>query len=201
MRKPEWLSTPGEQLVEECAHGTPFYDVVIVGSGYGGALAAERLAGAEDVRTGRRLTVCVLERGRERVPGTFPNSFSELPGEVRFSRFDDPLAKGAAEGLFDLRIGKDVSVLVANGLGGGSLVNAGVAAIPPLDVFASDWPTPIREEFSDEGSVNERYRRASAALGVELAEVGPRESQGRIEKHYAFTALTRELHPRRAEIT
>jgi len=36
----------------------------------------------------------VLERGREHLPGTFPNSFSQLPGHLRFSRFDDPSPKG-----------------------------------------------------------------------------------------------------------
>ena len=42
------------------------YDVVVVGSGYGGAIAASRLA-----RAGR--SVCVLERGREIPAGDFPD--------------------------------------------------------------------------------------------------------------------------------
>lgn len=45
------------------------YDVVVVGSGYGGAIAASRLA-----RAGR--TVCVLERGREIAPGHYPTWLS-----------------------------------------------------------------------------------------------------------------------------
>src|SRR5690349_9758152 len=149
MDKPEWLSKGAEILVEQCRRGAPLYDVVVVGSGYGGAVAAARLSGARDAQTGRPLTVCLLERGRERVPGTFPNSFSELPGEVRFSRFDQPQARGTPDGLFDVRIGKDVSVLLANGLGGGSLVNAGVAAMPEPDVFQAGWPSEIREQFAD----------------------------------------------------
>ena len=41
------------------------YDVVVIGSGYGGAIAASRLA-----RAGR--SVCLLERGSERWPGEYP---------------------------------------------------------------------------------------------------------------------------------
>ena len=41
------------------------YGVVVIGSGYGGAILAARLA------QGRSL--CILERGREWIPGTFPN--------------------------------------------------------------------------------------------------------------------------------
>ena len=202
MDKPEWLSKGAELLVERCSRGVPVYDVIIVGSGYGGAVAAARLAGAKDARTGRPLSVCLLERGRERVPGTFPNSFSELPGDVRFSRFDEPQARGAADGLFDVRIGKDVTVLVANGLGGGSLVNAGVAAMPEADVFDDQrWPKEIRAQFADRDAMRLAYERASERLGARLADVAARGEYLRVEKHAAFAELAREHRPERARIT
>lgn len=43
----------------------PLYDVVVIGSGYGGSIAASRCA-----RAGQ--SVCVLERGKEWRPGDFP---------------------------------------------------------------------------------------------------------------------------------
>src|SRR5439155_18501178 len=43
------------------------YSVVVVGSGYGGGIAASRMA-----RAGQ--SVCVLERGREFQPGEYPNT-------------------------------------------------------------------------------------------------------------------------------
>ncbi len=54
------------------------YDVVVVGSGYGGGVAASRLA-----RAGKR--VCVLERGREFVTGEFPSRFPDLRGEMQLT--------------------------------------------------------------------------------------------------------------------
>ena len=52
------------------------YDVIIVGSGYGGGVSASRLA-----RAG--LKVAVLERGREVVTGEFPSRFPDMRNEMR----------------------------------------------------------------------------------------------------------------------
>ena len=46
------------------------YTAVVVGSGYGGGIAASRLA-----RVGQ--DVCVLERGKELQPGEYPNTLVE----------------------------------------------------------------------------------------------------------------------------
>jgi choline dehydrogenase-like flavoprotein/pimeloyl-ACP methyl ester carboxylesterase len=137
-RKASWLSLGFEDLVrsigtsndEEAASGSeakPF-DILIVGSGYGGAVAAAQFAGAK--WHGKPLSVCMLERGVEYLEGMFPGAADELPGHLRFntSRIARPMGK--LEGLFDLRFGPDLNALVANGLGGGSLINAGVM-LPP----------------------------------------------------------------------
>ena len=61
-----------------CDHASikPTYDVVVVGSGYGGSIAASRCA-----RAGQ--TVCVLERGKEWLPGEFPESFLAASKEIQ----------------------------------------------------------------------------------------------------------------------
>ncbi len=150
------LSSSAEELESRLARrpgGEAFdCDLLIVGSGYGGAVAAARLAGRTPLAAPASghappLRVWVLERGQERPPGSFPSRFAEVPGDTRWRTPGAPEARGADEGLFDWHLGSDVSALVASGLGGGSLINAGVMARPDDAVWNDGWPQGIREEL------------------------------------------------------
>ncbi|HXG78831.1 MAG TPA: GMC family oxidoreductase [Methyloceanibacter sp.] len=139
------LSRPLEAL-------KPAYDVVIVGSGYGGGVAASRLA-----RAGQR--VCVIERGKEFLTGSFPSRLPEIRRELQLN--GGKMRSGSRTGLFDFRLGADIHVLVGCGLGGGSLINAGVALEPDARVFAdSVWP----EEIAADGLLALGFKRAAAML-------------------------------------
>jgi cholesterol oxidase len=128
------------------------YDVVVVGSGYGGGVSASRLA-----RAGKK--VCVLERGREVITGEFPSRFPEMKGEMQLR--GKRLATGPETALYDVRLGEDMHVVVGCGLGGGSLVNAGVSLRPDARVFADEvWPGEVRQD----GTLDEGFRRAEAWL-------------------------------------
>lgn len=130
----------------------PRYDVIVVGSGYGGGVTASRLA-----RAGKR--VAVLERGREFATGEFPQKFSALKDEFQVT--GRSFRNGSEQALYDVRLGRDMHVLVACGLGGGSLVNAGVALVPDPRVFAdAAWPAPIARD----GTLEEGFRRAEQWL-------------------------------------
>jgi cholesterol oxidase len=124
------------------------YDVIVVGSGYGGGVTASRLA-----RAGKR--VAVLERGREIQTGEFPQKFGELKNE--FQVRGKSIRTGSEQAIYDVRLGRDMHVLVGCGLGGGSLVNAGVSLMPNHRVFAdSAWPGQIAQD----GTLEEGFRRA-----------------------------------------
>ena len=128
------------------------YDVIVIGSGYGGGISAARLA-----RAGK--SVAVLERGREVQTGEFPSRFPDMRNEMRVTGKN--MSAGSQTGLYDVRLGDHMHVLVGCGLGGGSLVNAGVTLRPDDRVFADPvWPGPIRQD----PTLNEGYRRAQRWL-------------------------------------
>ncbi|MCX7596249.1 MAG: GMC family oxidoreductase, partial [Fischerella sp.] len=131
------------------------YTVVVIGSGYGGAIAASRLA-----RAGQQ--VCVLERGKELQPGEYPNQATEAVKEMQV---DLPGGKhiGSRTGLYDFHINKDINVFVGCGLGGTSLVNANVSLRAEPRVFADPrWPKGLRDDIDT--LLAEGYRRAEEML-------------------------------------
>jgi cholesterol oxidase len=170
-RATSWLSIELAQLADELCLGGPRalptsqseldFDVLIVGSGYGGSIALEELTGhAVD---GRPLRIAMLERGREYVPGAFASASAQLAGQVRFATSGASAVNGRPDGLFDARIGSDVNVLVANGLGGGSLINAGVMMPPEVRVLEHPrWPAAIRTDPAWPGLFGEAREKLMA---------------------------------------
>jgi cholesterol oxidase len=138
----------------------PHYDVVIVGSGYGGAIAASRLARACRA-DGSSPTVCLLERGREIPVGEFPDHFSTGVEEVHA---ETPVGVvGKPDGLYNLYVGKDITVLRGSGLGGTSLINANVSLEPDPRVWQDEaWPAPMRGDA--DGSIAAGFRHARSML-------------------------------------
>lgn len=130
------------------------YSVVVIGSGYGGGIAASRMA-----RAGRQ--VCVLERGKEFQPGEYPDTEPEALRELQTDLPAEHI--GARTGLYDLRFNKDINVFVGCGLGGTSLVNANVSLRAEPRVFDDRrWPQALRDDVG--GLLAEGYTRAENML-------------------------------------
>lgn len=146
----KYLSSPCEEI-------KPSYDVVIIGSGYGGGISASRLA-----RAGRK--VCVLERGREFQPGEYPDTLASSTEQMQVHTPDGH--RGSDRALFDFHVHKGISVLVGCGLGGTSLINANVSIKPEERVFDDErWPKQLRDEFDDANSLlNKGYLLAKSML-------------------------------------
>jgi len=141
------LSAPNDRMSE-------FYEAVVVGSGYGGGIAASRLA-----RAGYR--VAVLERGKEFQPGEYPDTLSKAISETQVN--GPEVNVGPPTGLFDIRLNDDMNVLVASGLGGTSLLNANVSLEPDSRVFDDPcWPKAFRDDRL--GRLREGYERARRML-------------------------------------
>ncbi len=105
------------------------YDVVVVGSGFGGAVAACRLAQAGQ-------SVLVLERGREWDATTYPS----VTGRDWIFDVNEPERQN---GWMDIRWFSDMTVVQGAGVGGGSLIYANVSVPPPRSTFKTGWPAAI----------------------------------------------------------
>jgi cholesterol oxidase len=101
-------------------------DDIVIGSGFGGSVAAYRLAEA-----GRR--VCVLERGKAYPPGSFPRSPKGMAANLW-----DPSA--GLHGMFDTWSFTGIDAVVASGLGGGSLIYANVLLRKDASWFRQHQP-------------------------------------------------------------
>ncbi len=139
------ISSAAEQM-------KPHYTVVVIGSGYGGGIAASRLSRAGQM-------VCVLERGKEILPGDYPST--DL-GVAEHIQIDSPLGHvGSLTGLFDFHVNEGMSALVGCGLGGTSLINANVGLEPTPAVFKDPrWPEQLRIP----GALDAAYQHARDML-------------------------------------
>ena len=144
----------------------PDFEVVIVGSGFGGSVAACHLAEA-----GQR--VLVLERGREWKPEDYPS----VSGKNLTFDVDDPQAN---HGWLDLRWFNDMAVAQGAGVGGGSLVYANVSVPPPPSTFEKGWPEAITHE-----------KLASSAKSVGSKRISPSSSSVLSRRRAAAAPLCR----------
>ncbi|HWZ90882.1 MAG TPA: GMC oxidoreductase, partial [Polyangiaceae bacterium] len=113
-------------------------DVTVVGSGFGGAVAACRLAQAG-------MNVLLLERGRRFEAQDFP----ALPIDSAFLPDAKHWAWQGDHGLWDVEDLEELVSVQAAGYGGGSLIYANVHLRPPPEVFEDKWPAGYQAKKLD----------------------------------------------------
>ncbi|ORY71697.1 glucose-methanol-choline oxidoreductase [Pseudomassariella vexata] len=138
------------------------YDCVVIGSGYGGGVAASRMARAGE-------SVCLLERGKERWPGEYPSDMGDALDQVHYSGEFAPgwLPKkivngGDPTGMYHIIFGNGQNAIVANGLGGTSLMNANVYLRADKATLSMEmWPEEIR---NDPSSLDQYFEKVEEVL-------------------------------------
>lgn len=154
------------------------FDVIVIGSGYGGSIAASRLA-----RAHRK--VCLLERGAEILPGEYPMEAAKAAAQTSvISARRGPLpaksigpnpmprqSAGTVPGMMQIRVNEEMHVILGSGLGGGSLINANMSIVPDMRVFDETWPIAFRAGAADSkgnrhNCLEPYYDRARKALGA-----------------------------------
>jgi cholesterol oxidase len=125
------------------------FDVLVVGSGFGGSVTALRLA-EKGYRVG------VLESGRRFRPRDFPKTNWRLRRYLWLPRL-------GMRGIQRISLLRNILVLAGSGVGGGSLVYAGTL-VPPLEGFwkGAHWPRGI--DWKEE--IGPFFDQARRMLGV-----------------------------------
>jgi len=126
------------------------WDYVVIGSGFGGAVSALRLA-----EKGYR--VLVLEKGKRFAPEDFPNSNWQLPRWLWL-----PAAR--LHGLFQMTLFPGIMIFSGVGVGGGSLVYANTLPVPKRPFFTSRTWAHLVDDWEEE--LRPFYRLANIMLGA-----------------------------------
>ncbi len=150
------------------------FDFVVIGSGFGGSVAAMRL-------TEKGYRVLVLERGRRFDDPDFPRTNWDARRYLWWPAL-------RCFGMLQITLLKDVLVLHGSGVGGGSLVYANVLMEPDDHLFEApgwrdlaDWKTMLRPHYDAArrmlGVTTNPYRwPADDALAAAARDLGKQES-------------------------
>ncbi len=130
------------------------FDVVIVGSGFGGAVTSFRLAEVG-------MDVLVLERGTAYPPDSFPRTPHGFAGS-----FWDPVRH--SYGLFDVQSFSHIDTIVSAGLGGGSLIYANVLIRKDEHWFESDHDGETRRWPVTRAELDPHYDAVEKTLGAQV---------------------------------
>ena len=147
------------------------FDVAVVGSGFGGAVSALRL-----VEKG--YSVVVLEQGRR----VEPADIQRARHDIRAHLWEPDLG---LHGFFWQRVFRDVGIIGASGVGGGSIVWGAVLLEPGDQIFADpgwgsgedDWQAALEPHYGEagrmlgrvlnpfQGPMDEHLRQTAQAIG------------------------------------
>ena len=142
------------------------FDVIVVGSGFGGAIAAGRLA-----EGGAR--VLVLERGRRWTKDQYPRKSTD-------SWIYQHTRPDKHNGWLDLRFFRRMIVVLGAGVGGGSLCYSSVVMEANPELFDTGWPPEITYN-----ELRPYYDKVGDMLKVRSIPPGQQTARGRLLREAA----------------
>lgn len=152
------------------------FDVIIIGSGFGGSVSALRLSE-------KGYSVGVMEMGRRWSPENMPSTNWKV-----WDFLWRPLL--GLRGFFSLRFFRHVMVLHGNAVGGGSVTYANTLLVPPNSVWTDgswvgldDWESVMPSHYATAKQmlgVNKNQRLAAADRALEKMAI----AQGRHDTFY-----------------
>ncbi|KAK8315402.1 hypothetical protein V6Z12_D01G239100 [Gossypium hirsutum] len=159
-------------------NGHDGYDAVVVGSGYGGSVAACRLSMAG-------VKVCLVEKGQKWEAKDFPTNSFNIISALRMESQILGVSFGPKDALFQVYEQNDSLAAMACGVGGGSLVNAGVMVPTPVRTRrSSKWPKEWETDWdSCEASAATMMRIQSVPLQFPIAKIMKKSMWERLPKH------------------
>lgn len=172
--------------------GENFYKAIVIGTGYGGAVSALRLGEA-------KVDTLMLEMGQLwDQPGADGKIFCKMNAPDKRAMWfktktEAPLGKflwvnvdsniEPYAGVLDRLNYDNMSVYAGRGVGGGSLVNGGIAMTPPRDYFEEVLPDVDAEEM-----YGTYYPRANQMLGANFIPDELLEESS----YYRYTRVSRK---------
>ena len=129
------------------------YDVIAIGSGFGGAITSCRLAE-------KGYKVLILERGRRWDKTNYPRR----PEDPWIWNHQHPESEN---GWLDFRVFENMAVAQGAAVGGGSLIYANISCEPRADIFLKGWPKEIT--YSE---LKPHYDQVAKFMNVKKVPVG-----------------------------
>lgn len=116
------------------------YEIIIIGSGYGGAVAALRLC-----EKGHKVTMLEMglnweKSGEKFSPMKHPGHSAAWLREKTIAPFMNVFSLEKFTGALDRWDFENIKIWMGRGVGGGSLVNGGMAVLPKKDYFSKVFP-------------------------------------------------------------
>lgn len=185
---PRGAATPDDVALPALAE---HWDVIVVGSGFGGSVAALRL-----VEKGYR--VAVLEKGRRFRKDDFPKTNWELRRWLWQPEV-------GLRGIFQMSFMEHVTILHGVGVGGGSLVYANTLPLPKDAFFrqgswagVADWKKELARHYATARSMlgaspNPSITRGDKVLGEIARDLGREEHFGPTDVAVYFGTPGREV--------